>query len=799
MIKKTAQPISSKPGKVSSTEKGDSFRNVVAALLRTKHETVEIEKSLAGKNVDIYYTETRYSKVHRIAVECKNYGKNLTATDFSRHIIPDYAHLFGKEIDLLLVIGNSPIGPAASARIKDNPNVCYLTYEELEEELLGFKPYIESLKQASDAQGWNSYYIETRFESDQSSAYDRIQEWMEEDEAPPLAILGGYGQGKTSFANRIVALQAREYLKDPRKRMPIIIRLGEIVHETTLEGLFGREFTSRFRSRYHFDTFRHLNESGRLLIVLDGFDEMKHGMKASDFRSNFSEFNRLIVPRSKVILLGRPSAFSSGIRQLVLRGRKVVGNAEIEVPNMRPWLEKEIASFSRTEVKKFLEGYLAYLISMNATRSNILSPARIPGRIDEILADVDPSLLSRPVHARIVAELAVSPKLKFKGFNEYELYSQFIRQIIERDAEQKPARKRISTDQRLIFQQRLAFWAWSRSSQAQGSFLREEIPKSLLSGLDDGDTYDDEAKLNEYIVSTVTDAKESEHLYFAHRSFQEFLVAECLRNHSQDGIYHEKRSSVIDEAISLFLLGSPDLSFLDVWYESLPYGGTRLSSLYLSLFINRKTILESINRKIEDEAAVEVQYEESGISVEETCIVGLAACKESSGAAGSQEPIRFLKWILLHGSGDAAAVAYHFLLRVLSSKSDLVWVLCTALGERQDLRMIILKRSSRANRFTLAEDAVEASTKPALEKSRAGKRTYILWDINRTYSNVTRLVRLRNKLLLDDAPPEIPVADSSDGLLRLEKSDVDPLGLDLDFRGLGSIAQNEPEQDAAPV
>ena len=47
-----------------------------------------------------------------------------------------------------------------------------------------------------------------------------------------------------------------------------------------------------------------LNKLGCFVIILDGFDEMKHTLSWDEFRYNFKELNRLVNSNSKVIVLG---------------------------------------------------------------------------------------------------------------------------------------------------------------------------------------------------------------------------------------------------------------------------------------------------------------------------------------------------------------------------------------------------------------------------------------------------------------------------------------------------------------
>lgn len=778
---KTLQTVAKK----STTQQGNEFRNAVAALLRTKHDSVEIEKAIGGKNVDIVYSEQRYGRTERVGVECKDYSQPLTATMITREILSDYRDILdAREIDYLLIIGRHPIGGAAKERIDAVRNVNYLTYEELEEDLLGLRGYVEGLRDMFSVKGLENYYIEAKFDSDKISAYESIQRWLSDDGLPPIAILGGYGQGKTSLATRVIAAQAKAHLADPTQRMPILIRLGEIVHETTLEGLFGKEFTSRFRSKYHFDTFRHLNESGRLLIVLDGFDEMKHGMKASDFRANFAEFNRLLVPKSKVILLGRPSAFSSDMRRLVLSGRRRVGEADIVVPNMTPWIEKKISCFSAKETETFLKGYITHLILRNRSTNTFLKENQVDARIREIISDVDLELIGRPLHARIIAELAVAPEVKFKGFNEYDLYSQFIQQILERDAELKSARKNVPIRDRMRFQERLAYWAWTRSNQSQGNFLREEIPISLLDGLHYGNTDDDEGRLYEYIVSTVTDAKESGHLYFAHRSFQEFLVAEFLKDQKAEEINHERNSAAIDDAIALFLSGSRDTAFIERWYESLPSSNSHLTMLYLGLFTEKEPIGLKLREKFRLEDIPGARDRDCAISLEDAALLGIAAVRRSWETVFPQdEKKHFLRMMLVRSNKDVAALAYHFLLRLCTTKAQFVELLYLVFNRRPEFRLQSLQRSDKvAKRLVLGEDWVSAATTPALLRSEKPRSSAHIWIPNRTYGNITRLIKTNLRIALEDAPSD--VIEPGDRLFEIKLTNQDLENIEIDFDSL---------------
>lgn len=571
--------------KATTIEIGDSFRDAVCDLLRTQFPDVKPELYLGGTKVDALFSMLSFGKRERVAVECKNYDVALTKADFE-NIYSKYNPLIdGRQVDRVLIISQRSVGAPASDYVRNWRPASHLTIRELEEFLLGIRGYIEALADLQPTE--DAKYVEARFAGvEDQSASESVDEWIRNGKDNGLAILGSYGQGKTSLARHLAGHYARAYLHDSTQRIPILKKLGEVVHETRLEALLGAEFTADSPSPgYQYKTFDHLNRNGRLLIILDGFDEMKHAMTASDFLSNFREFNRLLQGKSKVILLGRPNALPSDSQDLVFRGVKRVAGQVVASAEFTPWRELSLAFFTPEESEALLRSSLDQSVARYQSAGRFsYHEAFVEGRTAEVLRLVPADLLSRPVHVQLIAELAADPGFDFAGFNRYRLYDHFIRSMVERDTTQKRARKAISLDDRLRFQRDLAWWAWGRVGKSQGSFTRDEIPNSLLTTLPDGDAADMEGKRNEYIVSTLTEDKEGGVLYFAHRSFQEFLVAERLRLVKPDPNAHVAYAAHLTPDIADFLKQAPDVDFVVDWCDTLSSCTGPLPSSYLRFF-----------------------------------------------------------------------------------------------------------------------------------------------------------------------------------------------------------------------
>ncbi|MFM0514932.1 NACHT domain-containing protein [Paraburkholderia sp. RL17-373-BIF-A] len=655
--------------KPTALQKGDAFRDAIADVLRTKYSDVRTEVRLGNsKKVDIVFSRHDFGRRTTFGVECKDYARPLTKEQIKTEIYSDYDPLVSsRELDRVIIATSKDVGADARGYVENVPWLSIQTQRQLEDELLGLHDYIEWLARLFENENQlSSYYVEARL-VEHGPAVEHVETWLRDISAKPLAIMGGYGKGKTSFALRIVSEQAKRYLVDPTERMPVLIRLGQVVHETQLEGLFGKEFTARQPANdFKFRTLEYLNDAGRLFIVLDGFDEMKHAMSASDFRANFREFNRLLRPKAKVMMLGRPNALPTDARQLVFRGmREFENSTSLPDPNYREWSEVEIDFFNDHEINQFLDTYLLHLTAEQATLPADFREARVA----EIRREVNADLLRRPVHAKLVAELASTPTFDLRGFTRHTLYSQFIERLIERDVDGKLARRIIAVADRIVFQRELAWWCWTKPGMSQGSFERDTVPVSLLEGLPNGGATDIETKLTEYLVATLTEEKEAGVLYFAHRSFLEFLVAEKVRTWTPSADQHVQLAAGLNVDIREFLDAAPDHSHLRNWYATLGASSGPLPMEYLKYFQTDALLVQEIS-----------QSPASRATVADIAILGLVTVGADKTSTEIESLIEFLTEAVIDAPEGPATMAIACLVRLRYELGEFDAIVALTLG-----------------------------------------------------------------------------------------------------------------------
>ncbi len=580
---------------MSTIEIGDKFRDDVANLLRIGGYNVKTEILYGSKKVDIVFEEYRFGKLRKYAVEAKNYSAALNFSDLS-NIYGGYAQLLvTKEIDELIVVSQHKItSAAANSFIEKMPNFSHQTINEFQESILGFSHYISSLVHKHEQEGLEEYFIPPQTTDGIEIQY-LINSWIHNNDYSPVAIIAGYGMGKTSFAHHIAYLLARKFAAGENTRLPILISLGRISREQGLEGLIGTTLTADSPSvqNYSFPIFDHLNRMGRFLIILDGFDEMKHMMTEGEFKSTFDELNRLITGESKVLLLGRPTAFlSENEYAYVLRGTRRIGNQMHQAPGAPRYSEVRLSPFSPSQVRSFVGGYIKHLLKSN--KIDIKDGDFLERRRLELESKDHEDIISRPVHARMLAELATDPQFEIRDLNRHQLYDHFVDHLIDREIK-KPGRGNILKRQdRRSFACDLAWHLWQYSSTSTSGCRMDELPDNLFSPYTPKN--EDENAIRRALLSgSFLDEKSGGTYYFAHRSFQEFLVAEYIWSNITDSssdAYQivRKFDHALTEDVFKFITERDDSNFFRSLISQLSRCSAKISIKTLGIMSNSSSM-----------------------------------------------------------------------------------------------------------------------------------------------------------------------------------------------------------------
>ena len=173
-----------------------------------------------------------------------------------------------------------------------------------------------------------------------------LNNWLCEAGQRQLALLGEYGQGKSTgtlmFSHKLIQ---KYYGKS--QRIPILIELRGKSPKT----LQPNELLSVWASNYRIDpkALMKLQQSGRLLLIFEGFDEMAEVYDAEARLSHFETLWQFCYPKAKILITGRPNFFLDDQELKALLGidRSTATGAYAYALHLKPFSIEKIESSLR--------------------------------------------------------------------------------------------------------------------------------------------------------------------------------------------------------------------------------------------------------------------------------------------------------------------------------------------------------------------------------------------------------------------------------------------------------------------
>jgi hypothetical protein len=508
------------------------FEENVRELLQLQGWSIEPEKIILHKKVDAYAEKlVDFMRREKIAIECKMYDKPLDRAQVSE-IQSDYFPLIQKGyIDFILLVTLNGLTPSAATYACNSSYITHIKHIDLLNSVINFSSYVNGLIALCSEEGLKNLYINQPFEDYEGkkdlNLLQALLDWVNQADTSPVAVLGGYGVGKSTLAKRLAASLSEQFLENSQKRLPILITLEDITTDQSLEGLLGRHFTSvSVVQNYNFHVFMKLNCEGRFVVILDGFDEMKKTMSWEAMLYNLSQLNRLVNANAKVLLLGRPSAFLNDAEyNEALHGRRPLLNKEKEIPGWPDYHEYHLLPFQLEQIIEYINKHVSYLKSKHELTAEITDQIKnvmktLKSKREKRLTD----LVSRPVQLKMLLEILPSYGGSLDNLTTAILYSEFIDLVIRRELTKK-AREEYSVQDRRRFASDLAFWMWQNNMGTE--IVASKIPEKMFEKYMRPNISKDSVK-RDLLAGCFLERKPPEGLYLPHRSFLEFLVAEKL-------------------------------------------------------------------------------------------------------------------------------------------------------------------------------------------------------------------------------------------------------------------------------
>ena len=362
---------------------------------------------------------------------------------------------------------------------------------------------------------------------------DYVFAWLVESTNQQLALLGDYGQGKTTTSLLLSYHLIQKSRSDARTRIPILIEL----RGKTLRTMTPEELLATWALRYHLNVqaLLHLHMAGRLLLIFEGFDEIDLSGDTETRISHFRTLWRLNYDQAKIVITGRPNFFLDG-REL----KRALGTAD-------QTRTLYLAPFNLDQIHDALRS------ADERTRNEIMKLSRTDSRFLDVV--------SRPSLLYMVAVLWESEQLYRRGpIDSALVIDLFIRQTLKRQQRKHDERPFmiLNTSEREYFTLGIAAFMAAdylpnqidkHELQRVVGKLVEAIPDdvsravSSVTGEDCLPLRDDSrlqwttrrAEVLERIQTDVrscgllvTDPSKDGSFKFAHKSFMEFLQAKVL-------------------------------------------------------------------------------------------------------------------------------------------------------------------------------------------------------------------------------------------------------------------------------
>lgn len=403
----SSSSVSSTPSSANSREQ--LIKDVEKLLQLTGHR-ISIRDDLTRAGVHILAEETNTVSRKSLLVLC-----DATTSPMTRHQLES---TFVGAFDMRARMGGSVIlmhvakgGHEEDAqRYAQEVGIDACSLRDLEHRMVNFKPYIRAIQSDRLRQLILREYQPTKihFANERKAskpALEFLTEWL----AGPdrwLTLLGDYGVGKSWTLKRLLYQMVDEYDSDPmNKPLPLFVPLQQFTKAFTFENLMNGAFSSYGLTGIHYPAFQYLAAKGRIVFLLDSFDEMAQTLHRDAIRENLKELLFGVEQGSKAIMTSRPTYFENRTEPLLVMERAGVS---MQHPDDQEHLEYQSA-LSRSITGRLQTARFARLNDLSDSQRD---------RLFSIVLDDKPKALAkiRELHVRFrqlgnIAQKAVIARL----------------------------------------------------------------------------------------------------------------------------------------------------------------------------------------------------------------------------------------------------------------------------------------------------------------------------------------------------------------------------------------------------
>ena len=530
-------------GRDSMQKQGKTFEERVANLLRLLGYDVQPEQKYDKNDVDLTARWSQGLEEAIYCVECKDYSGAVTKDVFEKLEIwldkPEAKQLNARG----MVVGRS-FAPTALGYARE-ANILAFTIDELERKLADFSPLLARTITQFEQSPLVSAYVtqgaapllldgngaerkDTNSPSKADAAIANLVEygvaWAEGRGSRLWVLLGDYGTGKTAFTQRLayeLAVRARD---DATRPVPLLINLRDVPNKASLEDVLESHWKNVSHRAVSAQVLLHLISRGRVVLLLDSFDEIGIAQAGRNVVEQFRAMVR-ITGEAGDGTADRPAAGNRILvtcREQFFRVRSdVVRAARGESDRISPLMEVArgfdgsldlLATFTDAQIGEYLRKRLGQERAHEAEA--FIKRARLSTLADR------PQLLEM-----IVKSLPDLMQLQAGGhaLSAGALYQTYTNDWLDSF---KPVERQSSSEQLRLILETLAFTLWNR----EGNRIHYADLAGLLAQDDALRNGMDPVQLDVELRTAAFLSRTPDGLYgFSHRSFLEYFYARRIQ------------------------------------------------------------------------------------------------------------------------------------------------------------------------------------------------------------------------------------------------------------------------------
>lgn len=297
--------------------------SAVAKLFRISGYKVETRTRINQKIIAIHAEETQGLVRKSILIDCADYDHAVEIHKLQNDLqVLRSAKESMKDNTIIMHVSRNGYSQDASQYALKN-GIEVFSLETLENRLINFASYVEAIESDRMREIILREYQPNKIHFEGGTkrslnSYKFLNRWLQSDQRW-LTLLGDYGVGKSWTLKRFLFLLIEEYKKDPNKNvLPFFIPLQNFTKAFDFENLILRSFQLYQLSGVHLSAFTYLMGKGKIIFLLDSFDEMAQHLTRDIIRGNLLEILNAISSHSRAIMTSRPNYFEGRAERLLL-------------------------------------------------------------------------------------------------------------------------------------------------------------------------------------------------------------------------------------------------------------------------------------------------------------------------------------------------------------------------------------------------------------------------------------------------------------------------------------------------